>query len=69
MFENFLVIYFKYENLPKGVEPCSHTHPNTQTQTHTWQKADTHTDTHTHTSLLPAHFMRKKKRTVKHVKS
>lgn len=56
MFENVLVIYFKYENLPMGVQPCTHTHTHTHTRTHT-------------TSLLPAHFMRKKKRTVKHVKS
>jgi len=31
MFENFLVIYFKYENLPKGVEPCTHTFVHAQT--------------------------------------
>lgn len=45
MFENFLVIYFKYNNLPKGDESCAHT------------PAHTHTQATTHT--LAAHFMRR----------
>lgn len=37
MFENFLVIYFKYNNLPKGDESCAHTpaHTHTHGQLHT----------------------------------
>lgn len=37
MFENVLVIYFKYENLPMGVQPCTHTHTHSLTPAHTQQ--------------------------------